>query len=178
MKLNIDSTTAQLYRWFYATSRMPESLCPYFWKLVLMWTFILPYSLLCLPVIILERLDRSQTHSTGERASYGFLCWFIMYMIICMVTVFGILFEFPEKDTLYMQFVIVGSTSWAVLIATGIHFAIKYLKEKWESRDIKYDEDGYRIWTPTEPEQDSIIVSFVKASYNKYCPKIDWNHNK
>lgn len=177
MKLNTNSKTAQLYRWFYGTSRMPESLCPYFWKLVLMWTFILPYSLLCLPVIILERLDRSQTHSTGERAGYGFLCWFLIGMVISMIAVFGIFFEIPTKDTLYMHLVTIGFLGWGISIMCGISFAFKYLLEKWKNRGVKYDADGYRIWNP-EPKQDSIFVSFIKASYNKYCPKIDWNHNK
>ncbi len=31
MNLNINSKTAKLYRWFYATNEMPQSLCPYFW---------------------------------------------------------------------------------------------------------------------------------------------------
>jgi acyl-homoserine lactone acylase PvdQ len=71
MKLNINSTSAQLYRWFYATEQMPQSLCPYFWKLVLMWVFILPYTILSLPVILMDLKDPDR-RTTGERAGVGF----------------------------------------------------------------------------------------------------------
>lgn len=178
MKLNINSNTAQLYRWFYGTSRMPESLCPYFWKLVLMWTFILPYSILSLPVIILERFDRSPTHSTGERAGLGFIAWFILGIAIGMVTCIGLFFEEPVKDTLYYHLTVIGTLGWFLSIGIGIATLYNYLRKLWKNRNIKYDEFGRRIWNPIVEEQDSIIVSFVKASYNKYCPKIDWNHNK
>lgn len=177
MKLNINSNTAQLYRWFYGTSRMPESLCPYFWKLVLMWTFILPYSILSLPIIIMERLDRSENHSTGDRAGLGFIVWFILFILTGMVTVLGVFFVTPVKDTLYANLASVGILGWVIAIIVGISFAFNHLNNKWKNRGIKYDEDDYRIWNP-EPKQDSIIISFIKASYNKYCPKIDWDHKK
>lgn len=177
MKLNINSNTAQLYRWFYGTSRMPESLCPYFWKLVLMWTFILPYSILSLPVIILERFDRSQTCSTGERAGLGFIAWFILDITIGMVTCIGLFFEEPVKDTLYYHLTVIGTLGWFLSIGIGIATLYNYIMKKIKESKIKYDEHGRRIWNP-EPKQDSIIVSFVKASYNKYCPRIDWDHKK
>ena len=38
-----------------------------------------------------------------------------------------------------------------------------------------YDENGNYIPLPERtPKQPSILVSFIHASYNKYCPKIDW----
>jgi hypothetical protein len=175
MKLNINSNSAQLYRWFYGTSRMPESLCPYFWKLVLMWTFILPYSILSLPVIIMERLDRSQTHSTGERAGLGFIVWFVILILIGMVSWFGLLFVEPVKNTIYYHLTVIGFFGWVLSLGIGITTLYNYLVKKYKESKIKYDEDGRRIWNP-EPKQDSIIVSFIKASYNKYCPRIDWRH--
>ena len=178
MKLNINSNTAQLYRWFYGTSRMPESLCPYFWKLVLMWTFILPYSILSLPAIIMERIDRSQFHSTGERAGLGFIAWFILFILICMVSWVGLFFVEPVKDTLYYHSIVIGGMGWVLSFGIGIATAYNYLTKQWKNRNIKYDEFGRRIWNPIVEEQDSIIVSFVKASYNKYCPRIDWDHKK
>lgn len=177
MKLNINSNTAQLYRWFYNTSVMPESLCPYFWKLALMWVVIMPYTILSLPMIILERLDRSETHSTGERLGGGLLIYVILSILLCMLSLIGLFFVEPVKDSLFMHALATGAICWAFLIIIGIIELYKFLKEKWENRGIKYDEDGYRIWNP-EPKQDSIIVSFVKASYNKYCPRIEWNNNK
>lgn len=177
MKLNINSNTAQLYRWFYSTSVMPESLCPYFWKLALMWVFIIPYVILSLPMIIMERLDRSETHSTGGRLGGGLVIYVILSILICMLSWIGLFFVEPVKDSLFMHALVTGAVGWSCLIIIAINELYKVSLEKWKNRGIKYDEDGYRIWNP-EPKQDSIIVSFVKASYNKYCPRIEWNNNK
>lgn len=176
MKLNINSKTSRLYRWFYATSNMPESLCPYFWKLILMWILIIPYSILSLPIILMELTNISDDNSTGERAGFGFLIWFILGMIICMLSYIGLIWVIPTKDSFFMFMLTVGSIGWAVGIIVGGIELFKVLVEKWENRGVKYDEDGYRIWNP-EPKQDSILVSFVKASYNKYCPRIEWTRN-
>jgi hypothetical protein len=47
MEINYNSTSARIYREFYNTKRMPESLCPYFWKLVFAW----PITILLSPFI-------------------------------------------------------------------------------------------------------------------------------
>ena len=58
MKLNSNSISSKLYRWFYGTKELPNNLCPYFWKLVLAWLVLIPYSLVCLPVILTEIYDK------------------------------------------------------------------------------------------------------------------------
>lgn len=173
MKLNINSVGAKLYRWFYATSQMPQTLCPYFWKLILMWTFIIPYTILSLPVILMDSKD-PESRTTGERAGIGFIIWFILGMIVCMLSWVGLFWVTPIKDSAFMHMLIAGGIGWMFAIVIGAIQLFKWSKEKWENRNVKYDEHGYRIWTPVEPKQDSILVSFVKAKYNKYCPKIDW----
>jgi hypothetical protein len=67
-----------------------------------------------------------------------------------------------------------GFIGWGVTIIFSVAGLFKWTKEKLENRHIKYDEDGYRIWDPVKEKQPSIIKEFVKAKYNKYCPKIDW----
>ena len=76
-----------------------------------------------------------------------------------------------------MHMLTAGFIGWGVTIVLGAAALTKWAKEKWENRHVRYDKDGYRIWTPVEPKQPSIIVEFVKAKYNKYCPKIDWKYN-
>jgi glucan phosphoethanolaminetransferase (alkaline phosphatase superfamily) len=173
MKLNINSKTAQLYRWFYGTSRMPESLCPYFWKLALMWFFIVPYTILSLPVILMDLKD-PEHRTTGERAGFGFIIWFILFMLICMLSWIGVFFAEPVKDSVWMYILSIGLLGWVAAIIFGGIALFKWSKEKWENRHIKYDSDGYRIWDEPIEKQPSIITEFVKAKYNKYCPKIDW----
>jgi hypothetical protein len=177
MKLNINSTSAQLYRWFYSTTQMPQSLCPYFWKLVLMWVFILPYTILSLPVILMDLKD-PERRTTGERAGVGFIMYFMLGMLICMLSWIGAFFAEPVKDGVWFHMLLAGALGWIVVIVFGGIEFYKWAKEKWENRNVKYDEDGYRIWTKPEPKQPSIIAEFVKAKYNKYCPKIDWDYKK
>jgi hypothetical protein len=177
MKLNINSTSAQLYRWFYATQQMPESLCPYFWKLVLTWVFIIPYTIISLPVILMDLRD-PERRTTGERAGVGLIMYFIIGMLICMLSWIGAFFAEPVKDSVWFHMLLTGALGWLVAIIFGGLELYKVLKEKWENRGIKYDEDGYRIWDEPKEKQPSIIAEFVKAKYNKYCPRIDWNHNK
>ena len=57
----------------------------------------------------------------------------------------------------------------AVGLFIGIIWFIHYLGEKikerkWESRNL-----------PKKEKRSNIIVEMVKATYYKYCPKIDWN---
>ena len=177
MKLNINSSTAKLYRWFYGTSKMPESLCPYFWKLILMWTFIIPYSIVCIPAIVMEKRDPGETFKTGERASISFIVWVAIVGAISMLFSISLFWYQYPKDTLGMNLQMLGFILWLIGTVYGIWHGIQWLINKYEDSKIKYDADGYRIWNP-EPKQDSIIVSFIKASYNKYCPRIDWDHKK
>ena len=173
MQLNINSRTAQLYRWFYANSKMPQSLCPYFWKLVLMWFFILPYTILSLPIILMDLRD-PERRTTGERAGMGFIIWFILGMLICMISWIGVFFFEPVKDSAWLHMLVAGGIGWLATIIFGGIALFKWSKEKWENRNVKYDKDGYRIWEPVKQKEPSIITEFVKAKYNKYCPKIDW----
>ena len=176
MKLNINSVSARLYRWFYATTQMPQSLCPYFWKLVLMWVFILPYTILSLPCILMDLKDPDHK-TTGERAGVGLIMWFIVGMITCMLSWIGLFFVTPTKDSVFFNMVGVGLIGWLAAIIFGGIALFKWAKEKWENRYVRYDEFGYRIWLKPKEKQPSIITEFVKAKYNKYCPKIDWKYN-
>lgn len=177
MQLNLNSLSAKLYRWFYTTSQMPQSLCPYFWKLVLMWVLILPYSLISIPTLIIRRFQPDAKYSTISRFVVSLVVWFIIFILLCMlIAVFAPFFIGLPKlsDDLYLLLFTLGSACWLVTIVYGSGSLFMWAKEKWINRNIKYDEHGNPIWEPTKERQPSIITEFVKASYNKYCPKIDW----
>ena len=173
MKLSRNSISAKLYRWFYATSNLPESLCPYFWKLILMWVFILPYTAISVPSILMD-LKEPSDKTTGERAGVGVIMWFIIFMLVCMLSWAGLIFDEPVNNSLWFHMLAAGFIGWGVTIIFSVAGLFKWTKEKLENRHIKYDEDGYRIWDPVKEKQPSIIKEFVKAKYHKYCPKIDW----
>lgn len=178
MQLSKDSTTASLYRWYYAKNTMPQSLCPYFWKVVIMYLTIIPYTILSLPYIVLNG-GKDKADSWGEKPGSGFLLWFALGMIAAMIWSISILFVgFFPKDSFAVNMQIIGMLLWLVAIGLGGWHGTKWLIEKYKDSKIRYDENGYRIWEPVQPKEPNLVVEFVKASYNKYCPKIDWTSSK
>jgi hypothetical protein len=181
MKLNSNSVSSKLYRWFYGTNVLPNNLCPYFWKLVLAWLVLIPYSLVCLPVIILELKDKYYKYhdnSTSKRIGFSVLSYFILFCIGCALSVIGCLFISPEKNSFYLFMVTLGVFIWIIAIVVGSIEGIKLIKDWNRKRKIKYDDNGRRIWSEPKEEKTYLIVEFTKAKYNKYCPKIDWTDNK
>lgn len=166
MILNHKSISAKLYRWFYETDIMPNNLCPYFWKLVIAYTFALPLLILTLPHTIL----RAKRHSSTPRIAYSILFYFITFIAISMLSVFGLSFVIPEENTLYFIMVIFGLTAWSVVFVFGGLSLIIKLATKW--RSYRY----YKKYNSDKPKtaKVNLIVEMVKAKYHKYCPKIDW----
>jgi hypothetical protein len=172
MKLNQNSPSAKLYRWFYGTTEMPSNLCPYFWKLVTAVIFGLPFAILTTPYMLIYHKDNSRS-SFAERIGISLVSWFLLNGIICMLSLIGLFFVIPTENSVYMHMIGIGVIFWSFAIGIGVVQLYKFLREKWKNRLIKYDEDGYRIYTKKE-KTDNVIVEMVKAKYNKYCPKIDW----
>lgn len=178
MKLNSNSISVKLYKWFYATNVLPTNLCPYFWKLVFAWLIVIPYSLFCLPVILMELFDKTYEvtdNSTGKRIGYSSLTYFLLFLVGCMLSSIGFFFVLPGKDSFYGFMGTLGFCLWGTGIVIGIVEGVKALKEWNRTRKIKYDVNGYRIWNQPREEKTYLVVEFVKAKYNKYCPKIEWN---
>jgi hypothetical protein len=117
-------------------------------------------------------------NSTGKRIGFSVLIYFMLFCISSMLSVIGLLFITPEKDTFYMFMVTLGIMIWAATIVIGVIEGVKALKEWNYSRKINYDENGRRIWGEPKEQKTYLVVEFVKAKYNKYCPKIDWTDNK
>lgn len=179
MTLNLDSVSARLYRWFYDKEQMPDNLCPYFWKLVLMWLMILPYMVVTLPVQIITKfrqkpIDETIAYTIGV---YILLAMLVIYLILPIHLFFGV-------DGWFIDGALPGSALlWTVTIALGIYGLIEFLRKKYKKSKRMYDEygdpyygyDSYgrKIYYPIK--KPNIIVEFIKAKYNKYCPKITWD---
>lgn len=158
MDLKKESITTKLYRWFYATNDLPDNLCPYFWKLVLMYVVLIPYSIISIPAICVEIYDyRKDWMSYQDMAPtlvkplasilfYGVL----MLLGTMLYPLFG-----DEAELLQIAYVL-----WAIV------FIVLCI--------IGYNWYEYKQPKPKKEKSPSIVVEFVKAKYNKYCPKIDW----
>lgn len=173
MKLNQNSPSAKLYRWFYGTEVMPTNLCPYFWKLAVAYIFALPVAIWTFPYTI-SYIDDDNRETIGQRLGISLLGWIIIALAVCMISVFGIFFKIPEQDTPYFTSVIIGFACWGCALVIVIKESVDRLQEKY--RDRKYRErrrrqNGELIIKERKP---SLIVEMIKAKYNKYCPQINW----
>ena len=181
MKLKSNSISSKLYRWFYGTDSLPTNLCPYFWKLVLAWLVLIPYSLVCFPMILTEIYNKKYKYtdnSTGKRIGLGIIVYFMLLVITSMISLICAFFVSPEKDSFYLFLSTLGAVAWVIGIILGSIEGYKVFEDWNYRRKIKYDENGYRIWNEPKQKKTYLIVEFAKAKYNKYCPKIDWVDNK
>lgn len=180
MKINRNSLSARLYRWFYITDEMPKTLCPYFWKLVIMYMLILPVGIINLPLIIFNEND--EFDNWGERFGIGVLCYAFLFLIgttlfsIVTLPIWGLF-----KNEFYKQLQVIGIMGLVIAIAVFIGILMVNLitkikdKKRYKRMGYTLDEDGN--WVRSDmvvKNQGNIITEFIKAKYNKYCPKIDW----
>ena len=163
MKLNKNSISAKLFRWFYRTSELPTNLCPYFWKLVIAYVFAIPVFIISLPYVIVDKDSRNQ--SLGERIGLGFFCWFILSLLIASLTPIILFWHTPVKGSLLESLIHYGFAVWVAGLFIGVMWFIHHLGEKIKERRN----------LPKEEKRSNIVVEMVKATYYKYCPKIDWN---
>ena len=167
MKLNKNSISAKLFRWFYGTTELPTNLCPYFWKLVMAYVFAIPLFIIPLPYVIINKDTCNE--SLGSRIGLGFVCWFILFLLITALTPIMLFWHTPVKDSLLETLIEIGLLTWVVGLTLGIIWFIHYIQDKikerkWENRNL-----------PKKEKRSNIIIEMVKATYYKYCPKIDWN---
>jgi hypothetical protein len=161
MKLNQNSLSAKLYRWFYKTNTMPTNLCPYFWKLV---TAVILSPLLAIHTLPYEIINykRRSRYTYGDMIGISFAYWCFIAAVICMISSLGFFFYIPDEGSLLWVMMVLGFCVWACLIVVGIIWSIFNIEEYLKSK--KSDDE----------KTDNIIVEMVKAKYHKYCPKIDW----
>jgi hypothetical protein len=201
MKLNQNSITTRLYKWFYGTEELPQSLCPYFWKVTLMLSLIIPYSIITLPIIIMAKFDdESRNASFGEKLGVSLILWGCVLIILLLLSPSLLIWvDLPadkKLDRIIHTIIRVGIITWGIFIIASIVCGIgwlienrrKFFKEiRYEYKNI-YDEEGYwqsmvktgrRYYNVNGEkvfieEKKYILIEFIKAKYNRYCPKIDW----
>ena len=181
MKLNKNSVTSRLYKWFYGVSEwqgLPNNLCPYFWKVVLMYLTFIPYVLFSIPVVVYDLFDKNYSNGdrkTGERLGVSVGIYIALFILATLISAILALFIKVEKDTLFEFLVVGGCLFWTGLIVIGVIEGVKHLREYTTTNDSYYDEQQDK-WV-TKKTKVNMTAEFIKAKYNKYCPKIDWVGN-
>lgn len=160
MELNSNSISAKLYRWFYNRHayEMPQSLCPYFWQLLLMYVLIVPYVLIALPYLFFNK-GKNQSISTGI---FGpIIIYVLMYIIFSMITlIFGLFVHKLPNTFFWVTTINIGVNTWLIV---SVYFVVRLIFSI-------IDGNGKTL----KEEKPNLLVEFVKAKYNKYCPKITW----
>lgn len=176
IKWSKESLSAKLYRWFYVLDKLPQNLCPYFWKTVLMYIFIVPYTLVTLPVIILEffgegRMFESQyVNILLSILTYGTL--FAIFSIGTFISYLLFIDTTPQEGTFWYTITITGGVLLFIVCVILLSFLISktYNYIKRLLRERRYGSLKHDSFQPRK----TMIKEFIKAKYNKYCPKIDW----
>lgn len=159
MQLQTSSWHSRLYTFTYS-KMLPQSLCPYFWKLVLAMVLFIPLTILYLPLIILRLVFefnyfRYPTYFKGKDLRFMWLsnaiCWDLIWIIR----------GFIHKEWKVLLFLFV-----AILIVTFVVIVTANLFEP-KPKKIK----------PKKEKEPGILTEFIKAKYNRYCPKIYWQNN-
>lgn len=164
MKLYLNSPTARLYRWYYVKEEMPQSLCPYFWKLLLMWVFFIPCVIFSLPRMLFEK--SSPVARFYERWLCGLFIWAILISILSSLFSISVFWYIYPKDTALYNVQICGMIFLIVYVILFVIFLVGKIKDSTKhKRNIKFK---------IKEKRPSIVKEFIKAKYNKYCPRIEW----
>lgn len=158
MNLNRNSLHARLYRFFYATDEMPRNLCPYFWKLLLAFAVIVPYVVIALPIFICDHLIKERTAS-GARLGLGLLVWLALGFTLALACGNYHIIRFLCNLKFNKELSSFAAFYDGIIIIIFLIWTIRTLLKKAHSKE--------------PPEY--IVIEFIKASYNKYCPSIKWN---
>lgn len=177
MKLNYNSFSSKLYRWIYYTDdmEMPTNLCPYFWKLVVAYIIALPVLVLTLPIELIRLFVKDKEKMEAPlitRIFMSVIFAFALLFIAAVLAPISLFFGYtPIEDSSIEHLISGGIFIWVVGIIFAIGYGIKYLYDRHKNR-------RKNISTSDETEKSNIVVEFVKAKYNKYCPKIEWTNKK
>lgn len=182
MRLNENSFTPKLYKWFYGVSEsqgLPKNLCPYFWKVLLMYSTFIPYVLFSIPVVVYDLFDKQYENGdrkTGERLGVSVGVYIALFIIASLISAIVALFINVEPKSSLEILVVIGTIFWLGLIIFGVIEGIKYLKE-YTTRDEPYYDETQDRWV-VKRAKINLTAEFIKAKYNKYCPKLEWFGNE
>lgn len=164
VNLKSNSIHARLYRWFY-NSRLPDNFCPFFWKSLMMFVVIVPFTAICLPWIVVAKLDKdgsSDEMDPGSRMFAGFIMYIALYIAFSMIIAVSSFWIYFEKDSFFYNTSTAGFICIFGVLVLGATALIRFLIEK------RREKKAGKI------QSHNVLVEFIKAKYNKACPKINW----
>ena len=140
-----------------------------------MYLTFIPYVWLSIPVVVYDLFDKQYKNGdrkVGERLGISMGVYIALFIFVTLISAILALFIKVEKDTLFEFLVVGGCLFWAGLTIIGVIEGVKHLREYSTSDDSYFDEQQDK-WV-TKKAKVNMTAEFIKAKYNKYCPKIDW----
>lgn len=198
MKLSKKSLSFRLWSWFYGIHEHrknfhPKNLCPYFWQLVLMWVLLIPYSIACLPAILMYEVRPAAYYTNGDHGPIRRFFLSIAFSVVFFVCVSALIslwgwgYHFLIGPNMFSSYVkdgipinnIKGFTFFVgtltllgiAVVSAGIALTLLINWAKGKIEDLLIE---WKYREVKEEKKGWILTEFIKAKYNKYCPSIEW----
>jgi hypothetical protein len=143
-----------------------------------MYLTFIPYVLFSIPVVVYDLFDKNYSNGdrkTGERLGISVGVYIGLFVLAALISAIAAIFLKVDKGSLFEFLVVGGCLFWAGLTVIGVIEGVKYLREYSTTNESFYDSQQDR-WV-TKKTKVNMTTEFIKAKYNKYCPKIDWVEN-
>ena len=169
MKVSVNSWHYRFVNWAY--DDVPESLCTYFWKLVL--AFIVT----SLGAALIEGFKQSDERRFIILTALAGLS-IPLFISAYLTGFYGMVNVVGEEDYhIYTENVpyafTIGFVFYFVCICNMINFAVSMMfmgAMLWDN----YRSAHPKIRAPKGEGEGNIVVEFIKAKKNKYCPRLEF----
>lgn len=164
MKLQTDSWHAWYYKQWYGTYNLPQSLCPYFWKLLI--------TLLLFPITWPGTLFCAISQSKQFDGAFGVIVWLVsMCAGVGTISIIEKIMQIKFTGLLCLSIapifgLIVTTIVFTIMCSTiyGIVQLIQYIKSKIKRKDIEMVKEKQPSW----------FTEGIKSFFGKYCSMIEW----
>lgn len=163
MKLNINSISSKIYKYFYNTRILPNNLCPYFWKLVLAYLIIVIFA----PFHIIPLYCKQYRYSFKENLFFTTGLLIIILAILTILNPILLIWIIPVKNSFLNTYILTGIIADLTIITFLFCFIIKKFINLIIS--IIYNRD-----ITDRVKTNNILISFIKAKFQQFCPQIEW----
>lgn len=159
MELKLNTWYVWLWNYTYS-ERLPDNLCPFFWKLVIAILLFIPNVILRLPITIINLFSKDKIDDDKVRTGMGIIVYIIIiassFIIACIYSWLLWLFNAYSYDS-------TTATFGGLFLLAGLTLLIAhYWKEYNTGNKVVYSL------------KNNIVVNYTNAWYYKHCPKINW----
>jgi len=186
MILKENSIQARLYRWFYDVKEMPQSLCQYFWRLVVIWVLLIPFGFFVIPTLWVKE----EKFHFGLRVFIGAVAYFCLFLLYTMGVFTAWFLGYKITGIELGSMVNVGGFLWVCVILFCLNSIFKHINTyiQWNKEEMFIEYKDGKDWSqPTGrqyiicrngkyvlEEKQVLFYEKVRTKINKYCTKITW----